>query len=495
LTTNSNSGRKVLRILFLGAEADPFIKVGGLGDVTGSLPRSLRSLDPEKIGDYTLDVRLAIPFHYALHPRLNDPKLVAEFTLRRGRGSIRGHSYEVEANGVPVYLVHGPPFEEETPVYLYDTPLDGDRYTFFSLGALKTVEKLNWKPDIIHANDWHTAMALYALCIKQGVEGFFSNTRLILTIHNLPFMGAGTGKALKSYGIPASRTSDLPQWARHFPLPLGMLAADRITAVSPTYAQEIMTPEFGCGLQDFLKSRAEKLSGILNGLDMDAWDPAKDSIIPQSYGIDTLEQRKVNKTELLKEFNLNTSDDLPLFALIGRMDAQKGVDLALESFRQLSDRPWQAILLGTGDPLLEAASRELERDFPDRFRAAIRFDARLARRMYAGADMLLMPSRYEPCGLAQMIAMRYGCIPIARATGGLKDTIVDAAAGKAATGILFNAAIVSELTAAMERAIVLFTDPSKWENMQRNGMRQDFSWERSALAYANLYFQSREERR
>jgi starch synthase len=268
---------------------------------------------------------------------------------------------------------------------------------------------------------------------SSSKEGFFDNTWSVLTVHNLPFMGAGTGKALRSYGLPASRSEKLPQWARHFPLPLGMLVADRITAVSPTYAQEIMTPEFGCGLQDFIQKRADKVSGILNGLDMDAWNPEKDQNIPQPFGIDSLEQRQANKGALLKEFDLDPTGDDPLFILIGRMDAQKGVDLALESFRQLPDRPWKTILLGTGDPLLEAASRELERDFPDRFRAAIRFDAQLARRMYAGADILAMPSRYEPCGLAQMIAMRYGCIPVARATGGLKDTIVDAADEDSAT--------------------------------------------------------------
>jgi starch synthase len=492
LLTNQTKN-KVLRILFLGAEADPFIKVGGLGDVTGSLPRSLRNLEPEKIEGYTLDVRLAIPFHYAMHPRVVDPKLVTEFTLRRGRGSIRGHAYETSANGVPVYLIDGPPFEEETPVYLYDTPLDGDRYTFFSLGALKSVEKINWKPDIVHANDWHTAMALYTLCIKQGIQGFFSQTSKVLTVHNLPFMGGGTANALKSYGLHASRSEELPPWARHFPLPLGLLSADRITAVSPTYAQEIMTPEFGCGLQDFLKNRAEKVSGVLNGLDMDAWNPSTDTNIPQSFGINTLELRQRNKKALLEEFELDTAGDVPLFILIGRMDAQKGVDLALESFKQIADRPWKAILLGTGDPLLETASRELEQAYPDRFRAAIRFDARLARRMYAGADILVMPSRYEPCGLAQMIAMRYGCIPVARATGGLKDTIVDASQGESATGILFDAAIVSELTAALNRAISLYLDHEKWQNMQRQGMQRDFSWERSALAYANLYIQSRKE--
>jgi starch synthase len=495
LTTDPQTETKVLRILFLGAEADPFIKVGGLGDVTGSLPRSLRNLNPELIEGYSLDVRLAIPYHYAIHPKVTDSTFVAKFSVRRGRDVFQGEAYQAEANGVPVYLIHGPPFEEETPVYLYDTPLDGDRYSFFSLGSLKTVEKIGWKPDVIHANDWHTAMALYAICIKQSLDGFFSGTSKVLTVHNLPFMGGGSGNALKSYGLPASQSEDLPKWARHFPLPLGLLSADQITAVSPTYAQEIMTPEFGCGLQDFLTARADRVSGILNGLDMDAWNPATDKNISQSFSIDTLDQRKENKTALLKAFDLDTAGNVPLLILIGRMDSQKGVDLALEAFRKIADRPWQAILLGTGDPLLEAASRELENDFPDRVRAAIRFDARLARQMYAGADILIMPSRYEPCGLAQMIAMRYGCIPVARATGGLKDTIVDSEDENTATGILFDAAIVSELTAALTRAISLYRKPQIWQKMQQNGMRQDFSWERSALAYAQLYIKSRDKMR
>jgi starch synthase len=479
----------------MGAEADPLIKVGGLADVTGSLPRALRKLSPDKTGGYILDVRLAVPFHHGIHSRQKNPRLATEFSLRRGRGRIHGRAYETEVNGVPVYLIEGPPFIEEMPVYLYDTPLDGDRYTFFSLGALKAVENLKWKPDVVHANDWHTAISLYALRVKKHIMEYFSDNRTILTIHNLPFMGAGSGPALQTYGLPASRADILPKWARHFPLPLGMLTADHITAVSPTYAQEIMTPEFGCGLQDFLLARADRVSGILNGLDMDLWDPTKDLLIPQPFGKDSLAQRHINKIELLKEFNLDLTADVPLLALIGRMDYQKGVDLALESFRQLKDLPWQAIILGTGDPVLQADALKLESGLPDRFRAAIRFDANLARRMYAGADILVMPSRYEPCGLAQMIAMRYGCVPLARATGGLKDSIADIAAGDAATGILFEDAAVPALTTAMARAIMTYANRSLWLKIQQNGMRQDFSWERSAIAYSDLYRQPKKEDR
>jgi starch synthase len=480
---------KMLRVLFLAAEADPLIKVGGLGDVAGSLPRTLRQLDVARSAGYKLDVRIVIPFHHAIRSKVINPRRVASFSIPRADGPMDGQVLQVEFDGVPVYLIDGPPFRAEMPVYLYDTPLDGDRYTFFSLAALEAAAQVGFRPDIIHANDWHTSMALYALKLGIRQDDFFDDTRSMLTVHNLPFMGGGSGPALKAYGLPATRKRTLPQWARHFPLPLGLLSADHITTVSPTYSAEILTPEFGCGLQDFLRSRSSTISGVLNGLDQSAWDPATDTALVQNYSPETLELRRANKQALLAEFELSSAADVPLFILIGRMDPQKGVDLALEAFEMVDDLPWQAIVLGTGDPLLEAQCRQLEARYPDRLRAAIRFDARLSRRMYAGGDILLMPSRYEPCGLAQMIGMRYGCIPLARATGGLQDTIQDHQDAAQSTGFLFGAPKASELAAAMRRAHAQWQSPETWQAMQHNGMQQDFSWERSAEEYARLYIE------
>ncbi len=476
-----------LRILMLAAEADPLIKVGGLGDVAGSLPHALRRLLPEQAGGRTLDVRLAIPFHAAIQAKVTPSEPVAQISILRIDRRIEGKVYEVEVDGLPVYLIDGPPFQSELPVYLYDTPQDADRYTFFSLAALEWMRQSGWQPDILHANDWHTSMAVYALNLWGASVPAFKDIRTIVTVHNLPFMGVGAGPALSAYGLPPIEDGALPPWARHFPLPLALATADHITSVSPTYSREILTPEFGCGLQTFLETRAAHISGILNGLDQSGWDPASDRALVQNYDATTLEQRQANKLALLEEFNLPGDGSTPLMVMIGRMDPQKGVDLALESLRQLTKLPWQAIILGTGDPLLEEATRRLEADFPDQVRAAIRFDSDLSRRMYAGADLLLMPSRYEPCGLAQMICMRYGCIPLARATGGLRDTIQDTPDLSISTGVLFEEATVGALDAALRRALHLYEDHASWTQMQINGMQTDFSWERSAVQYAQLY--------
>ena len=308
-------------------------------------------------------------------------------------------------------------------------------------------------------------------------------------------MGAGAERALDEFGIHPVRDLRLPDWARQFPLPLGLLAADRIVAVSPTYAKEILTPEFGCGLQDFLNSRSSVVSGILNGLDQDAWDPSRDEAIVAKFSLNALDLRDENKKALLAEFDLPYDPQVPLIILISRMDPQKGVDLAVDSLKDMAHLPWQAILLGTGDPILESACRSLQVQFPDRVRAAIRFDTRLSRRLYAGGDLLLMPSRYEPCGLAQMIAMRYGCVPLARATGGLRDTIFENSSDHPNNGFLFEEISTDALNDSVERSLNHFHDRSLWRKFQTNGMQQDFSWEKSALDYAKLYFNLWENQR
>jgi starch synthase len=300
-------------------------------------------------------------------------------------------------------------------------------------------------------------------------------------------MGAGTAEALKDYGIPELADDRLPPWGSYQPLPMGLASADYLTTVSPTYAREILTPEFGCGLQDFLQLRASSITGILNGLDETGWDPAADAALAQNFTQETLDQRSENKLALLHEFGLPPNLDQPLLILISRMDYQKGVDLAFEALHLVSGLPWQAVLLGTGDPGLETAARQLEAEFPYRVKAAIRFDAKLARRMYAGGDMLLMPSRYEPCGLAQMIAMRYGCIPVARATGGLTDTIIDGPSPENSTGFLFEDATPEALAAALRRSVTAYADKDGWRARQMYGMKQDFSWQRFAQAYIHIY--------
>lgn len=486
MTEPMGSPTRVLRVLFAAAEADPIIKVGGLGDVTGSLPRALRALKPDQAAGFQLDVRLAIPFHPVIAGRIQEPKLAASFSVPHPSGPIPAQVYLTQVDDLPVYLIAGEPISASPGVYNLDARLDAEKYTFFSLAVLEMARALNWPPDVLHAHDWHTALAVYAMHTIQP-DQFFAGTRTVLSIHNLPFMGSGAEEAMAAYGIPPARDARLPDWGTYQPLPMGMSVADYLTTVSPTYAKEIMTPAFGSGLQDFLQLRAGTLTGILNGIDERLWDPGTDEALAQRYDVGTLELRAANKKALLEEMELTPRLDLPLLIFIGRMDQQKGVGLALDALRQVAGLSWQAILLGTGDPGLEDAARRLEASFPGRVKAVIRFDARLSRRMYGGGDMLLMPSRYEPCGLAQMIAMRYGCIPVARATGGLRDTIIDRQDPARSTGFLFEEPAPEALAGALRRALAAFTEAHNWKARQQCGMRQDFSWQRSAQAYANLY--------
>lgn len=477
-----------MRVLFLAAEATPFFKVGGLGDVAGSLPRALRELAPQ------LDVRLVLPYHRVLDTRSFPLTPVAAFTVPHHNGAVLAQVFTTPWD-FPVYFIDGPPVALETDVYSAQPAEDAPKYTFFSLAALELARTLGWQPDILHAHDWHTALAVYALALQRPHDPFFAATRTVLTVHNLPYMGQGAGPALRAFGLPpAPEKAPLPLWARDVPLPLGLWAADAITAVSPTYAREMLTPEFGCGLEEFLRTRADRLHGILNGLDTDLWDPARDPEIPRPFDRQHLEEREVNRRTLREFLGLPWQPEVPLLAVVSRLDRQKGVDLLPEALERLADLPWQAVLLGTGDPMLAAVWQALGERFPERVRVVLRFDAGLARRIYAGADMLLMPSRYEPCGLAQMMAMRYGCVPVARETGGLADTVrdYDLHPGRS-TGFLFPEASPASLAFAVRRALATFARRRAWRGLQRRGMAQDFSWRRSARAYLALYRRLREE--
>jgi starch synthase len=342
------------------------------------------------------------------------------------------------------------------------------------------IRYLDWKPDILHANDWHTALALYALHSRR-TDPKLANIRAVLTVHNLPYMGSDAMDVLSAYGLMPLHDGSLPKWAQTQPLTLGLWSADAIIPVSPTYGREILTPDFGCGLEDFLKSRSESITGILNGLDCESWSPEQDQTLARRFNADLLTSRKMNKTTLQGILGLDERR-VPLLAMIGRLDQQKGIDIAFETLRQMEELDWQFVLLGSGETALENAARSLQNYFPERVRAVLRFDPDLSRRIYGGADIFLMPSRYEPCGLAQMIAMRYGCVPVVHATGGLKDSVQE---GK--TGFLFKDADAASMLEAVRRAFTVYDNPEKWQHFQRNCMKEDFSWPRPARQYAMIY--------
>jgi starch synthase len=465
---------KTINVLFLAAEAEPFVKVGGLGDVAGSLPRALRALSNDEV---TLDARLVLPSHPVVKA---DMRPVGMFAMRRGDAEIQVELFETVLNGMPVYFINGDPIRANGSVYSADAKLDAEKYAFFSLAALELPRQINWQPDVIHANDWHTALSLYGSLAKRWEEGT-RHVASVVTVHNLPFMGPDVSSILESYGIKLAQT-DLPDWSRVMPMPLGLWASDAIVAVSPTYADELLQPEYGCGLNEFLQSRRETLHGIINGLDVASFNPAEDHALGVNFDSASLDKRSANKKLLLERLGLQHEPGTPLLAMVSRMDVQKGVDLALTALKSMKSLKWQAVILGTGDPKLEEAALTLQALYPERIKVQTRYDAGLARQIYAGADMLLMPSRYEPCGLSQMIAMRYGCVPIVRAAGGLNDTVEH---GK--TGFVFQKIHHMSLMAAIKSAFKVYAQPEKWRAMQQAGMSQDFSWENSAKKYLELY--------
>jgi starch synthase len=466
---------QTINILFLAAEAEPFVKVGGLGDVAGTLPRALRALSNSEL---RLDVRLVLPHHSVIRSDTFRP--VGIYSIPRGKGEVQVEAYEGILDGMPVYFLNGDPIRASGSVYSSNNKLDAEKYTFFSLAALELPRQLNWEPNIIHVNDWHTALAAYGNLVKRWNEKSRRVASLV-TIHNLPFLGPTVGEILEAYGLPLANT-DLPDWARVMPMPLGLWASDMIVAVSPTYAEEILHPEFGSGLQDFFRNRTDHLRGILNGIDTVSFDPQIDPALAANFNAETLSLRPRNKAALQERVGLPVDPDVPLLGMVSRMDQAKGIDIALKGLKMMAKQAWQLILLGAGDPRLEALAKKLQQAMPGRVCVETRYDARLARQIYAGSDIFLMPSRYEPCGISQMLAMRYGSVPLVRAVGGLHDTVTDSE-----TGFVFVDTKVKSFNDTLRRALHAYADRSRWMQLQRAGMAQDFSWSRSAAKYLDVY--------
>jgi starch synthase len=470
-----------INILFLAAEAEPFVKIGGLADVAGSLPQALRRITSLDSHEITLDVRLMLPLHSFIRKMARDLQPVMKCSLTREGKSIPVQVFKTTTKAMPVYFIDGEPISSASTVYSSNPAQDREKYAFFSLAALEFINHSEWKPDIIHVNDWHTCLATFALRSRQ-YKTSSKRVRTVLTVHNLPYMGGDGSEVLSAYGLSPIEDDTLPEWAKDQFLPMGLWSADSIVPVSPSYAQEILSPEFGCGLESFLKTRLSSLTGILNGLDMDTWNPEMDKSLAVPFSCDHLELRTINKIALQHDLDLKEDATIPLLVMVGRIDHQKGIDITLETLKRISDREWQFILLGSGDPILENAARQLQLEFPERIRAVIRYDEALGRLMYGGADIFLMPSRYEPCGLAQMIAMRFGCVPVVHATGGLRDTVRDDE-----TGFTFQEATAASMEEGIFRALSSFGRPETWNKLQSRGMQMDFSWQLSASKYASIY--------
>jgi starch synthase len=481
-----------LKVFFLSAEAEPFIKVGGLADYAGSLPQALSRLPYEILKGRRIEIRLVLPLHgristkkWGIHPLL-------DFSIMEGEKDVPVRVFTTTIQEIPVYFISRKRREKKTnPVYLERAFQNSRKYAFFSRACLELLKILDWQADLLHANDWHTAFSILMLGQLKVSVPFFRQMKSLLTIHNLSFMGGESKNVLKDFQLEPVICNDLPSWALQQPLPMGLKIADSIVAVSPGYALEIKTPQYGYGLENLIKKRGKSVSGILNGIDYQKWNPQTDECIEHHYSIDDLTGRTLNKISLLEEFNFGSRDaSIPLVCIISRLDYQKGIDLVTDGYEQLTSFDFRLVVLGTGNKETERKCEQLEQKYPDRIRSVLRFDHQLANRLYAGADMILIPSRFEPCGLTQMIAMHYGCLPVARATGGLKDSIEDGW-----NGFLFDNLSTHALAAALKRALQIFrTKQQTWRQIQINAMNRDFSWNNSAKKYALLYLKLLQKR-
>jgi starch synthase len=480
-----------VKIYFLAAEAVPFIKVGGLGDVAGSLPEAILKIREMKGSPVHFDLRMAIPYHPGIDPSYKNELPIAEFTIQKNHSEIPIKVFRAKIHNLIVYLVDAEPIYNAASVYSLNTLEDGEKYTLFSLAALKLTNVIRWQPDILHVNDWHTALSAYLNRMRNPNKIIPVS---ILTLHNLPFMGAGTESSLNDFEIPHGSNPDLPNWALRQPLPLGLASVDKIVAVSPNYAKEIQTSKGGCSLEKYFRKNSERITGILNGIDTQIWNPATDQFLNSNYDASSLEKKFLNKRFLKEEFGFRSDDRVPLLILISRMDFQKGVDLVVDGLSLIVDLPWNAILLGSGDSRLEKQCLKLQKAYPRKVKTIIRFDAALSHQLYAGGDILMIPSRYEPCGLAQMIAMRYGCIPVARKTGGLKDTVIPAPR-RQKTGYIFSGLAPQDFAVSLKQALTDFQNKPYWSSIQNNAMTRDFSWDQSARAYASLFLDLLAERK
>ena len=484
-----------MKILFASSEAHPLIKTGGLADVSGALPRALRDLGH--------DVRLILPGYRPILNRGNDLTPVAALTSAHIRGPARLLEGRLPETRVVTYLLDAPAYFDR-PGNPYVAP-DGrdwrDNAQRFASLARVVVQvamnqaQLSWQPDLVHCNDWQTGL------VPALLAGVANRPATVFTVHNLAYQGLFSWSEYQTLNVPAAWWSPhaLEFYDKFSFIKGGLVFADWITAVSPTYAQEILTPAYGCGLDGLLNHRADRLVGILNGVDYHVWDPAHDALIPFTYTAESLAGKARNKTDLQGEVGLAQSPQLPLLAHIGRLVEQKGTDLLLEALPELMERDLQLVILGTGDAVLEKALQAAAQRYPGRVAVAATYNEALAHRIEAGADIFVMPSRFEPCGLNQIYSLRYGTVPVVRRTGGLADTVTDTntqtlQAGTA-SGFHFDEPSAASLLAAIDRALQLYPQTTLWQRLIAAGMRQDFSWKRSAQRYLTLYEQALEPAR
>ena len=472
------------KILFATSEAHPLIKTGGLADVAGSLPKALAELGH--------DIRLILPNYQAL--ALEDkPRYIC--TVRMDNREVNILETQLPDSNILVWLVDYRPFFDHPGNPYVDEhgipwPNIAERFALFCRIINEVAMNrayLDWQPDIVHCNDWQTGLAPALLSLENQPPAS------VFTIHNLAYQGLFPASSFSQLNLPGQlwHPEALEYHGMLSFIKGGLGFADILTTVSPTYAQEIQTPEFGYGLEGLLSHRHDALHGILNGIDMDDWNPETDPLIPGHYSVHRLKDKVINKIQLQQQMQLPEDESVPIFSMVCRLVEQKGIDLVLNNLTELVQLPLQFVLLGSGDKSIEYKLQEFSRLYPEKIAVTIGYDEALSHLIEAGADTFLMPSRFEPCGLNQMYSQRYGTIPIVRKTGGLADTIEDALPeslkNDTATGIAFNHPDSDALLEAIKRSLILFDNKPLWRKIQRSAMKKDFSWTNSARQYQALY--------
>jgi starch synthase len=458
-----------VKVLFCASEIAPFVKTGGLADVAGALPLAL-----EKLG---VEVKMVMPKY----------KTVTRPPGRQAASIADDVEVSKIGKNIQVYLIRSDKYFNREGLYgdsHGDYPDNLQRFSFYCRRALELLKEINFKPDVIHCHDWQAGLIPVYLKSVYHKDGFYKHIKTLLTIHNLAYQGLFAKNEYPLLGLDWSlfNIEGMEFYGKVNILKGAVVFSDLLNAVSPAYAQEIQTEEFGCGLEGVLKKRHKNLSGILNGLDYEFWNPQKDEYIYKQYTAGNLRDKYYNKKMLAKELGLRLSEEMPLFGIVGRLTEQKGLGLIAESMEDLVKLgDIQIVILGVGDKRSRAILEDMAKKFPRHISAHIKFDESLAHKIYAASDIFLMPSRYEPCGLGQMIALRYGAIPLVYKTGGLADTV------NRDNGFVFEHYSGNEFVKAVKGAVTLYQNKKRWLSLARKAFSYNFSWDESAGKYVKLY--------
>lgn len=483
-----------MKILFLSAEVSPFAKTGGLADVLHDLPAALK--------EHGHDVRVVLPFYGTVDVNRDhlEPVLPELLVPLPGKLMVcRVWEGRLPHTEVPIYFIEHSGLYQRPSLYGEGGKDYGDnalRFGFYSLAALCMLRELDWYPDIYHCNDWQTG--LLPLYLRRWdmfrQDPYYSQSRTLYTVHNLGYLGSFLPEVMAELGIPGDtfHPECCEYWGGFCFMKSGIFHADHISTVSEQYAREILTREYGCGLEGYLQQLGRKPVGILNGIHESLWDPQQDPMIPANFSRQELSGKAACKRDLQKKQGWKVDERRPLFGMVSRLDPQKGLDLVEKALPALVRTGAQFVFLGSGHPPFHAMLERAAKKWPDQVSVHLRFDAALAHQIEAGVDAFLMPSRYEPCGLNQMFSLRYGTLPVVRYTGGLADTVVDATAANVkagrANGFVFEDYTSRAFLSAVNRAIKMYLEePESWKKMQQTAMTQDFSWAGAAKKYEALY--------